>query len=74
MKLIIDVPEEIVKKGFEGPLTDEERMIIIRAVGNAVPYEEKPLKEDVFTRKEELTEEESEWLINFITEEGDANE
>lgn len=29
-------------------------------------------KEDVFTRKEELTEEESEWLIDFITEEGDA--
>lgn len=41
MKLIIDVPEEIVKKGFEGPLTDEERMIIIRAVGNAVSYEER---------------------------------
>lgn len=72
MKLIIDVPEEIVKKGFEGPLTDEERMIIIRAVGNAIPYKEKPLKEDVFTRKEELTEEESEWLIDFISEEGDA--
>ena len=40
MKLIIDVPDEIVKKGFEGPLTDEERMVIIRAVGNATLYEE----------------------------------
>ena len=40
MKLIIDVPDEIVKKGFEGPLTDEERMVIIRAVGNATQYKE----------------------------------
>lgn len=72
MKLIIDVPEEIVKKGFEGPLTDEERMVIIRAVGNAIPYKENSSKEDVFTRKEELSKEESEWLIDFITEEGGA--
>lgn len=26
-------------------------------------------KEDVFTRKEELSKEESEWLIDFITKE-----
>lgn len=40
MKLIIDIPDGIVKKGFEGPLTDEERMVIIRAVGNAMQYKE----------------------------------
>ena len=28
-------------------------------------------KEDVFTRKEELSKEESEWLIDFITKDGD---
>lgn len=37
MKLIIDIPEEIVKKGFEESLTDEERHTIIRAVGNGTP-------------------------------------
>lgn len=40
MKLIIDAPDEIVKKGFEGPLTDEERQILIRAIGNGTSYEE----------------------------------
>lgn len=39
MKLIIDVPDEIVKKGFEEPLTDEERQTIIRSVGNAIHYQ-----------------------------------
>ena len=29
-------------------------------------------KEDVFTRKEELSKEESEWLIDFITKDGDT--
>ena len=29
-------------------------------------------KEDVFTRKEELSKEESEWLIDFITKKGGA--
>lgn len=38
MKLIIDAPDEIVKKGFEGPLTDEERQILIRAIGNGTTY------------------------------------
>ena len=30
------------------------------------------LSEDIFTRKEELSKEESEWLIDFITKEGGA--
>ena len=52
MKLIIDAPDEVVEKGFEGPLTDEERQTLIRAIGNGIPYEERPrtewvLKEDV---------------------------
>ena len=41
MKLIIDAPDEIVKKGFEGPLTDEERQILIRAIGNGIAYKER---------------------------------
>jgi len=38
MKLIIDVDEKIVCKGFEQPLTEEERMTLIRAIGNGIPY------------------------------------
>jgi len=40
VKLIIDAPDEIVKKGFEGPLTDEERQILIRAIGNGTLYKD----------------------------------
>lgn len=42
MKLLIDVDEELVCKGFEQPLTEEERNILIRAIGNGTPYEERP--------------------------------
>ena len=38
MKLIIDVDEKIVCKGFEQPLTEEERATIIRAIGNGRSY------------------------------------
>jgi len=42
MKLLIDVDEELVCKGFEQPLTEEERDILIRAIGNGKSYEERP--------------------------------
>lgn len=35
IKLIVEVDEETVKKGFDGPLTDEERQSLLRAFGNA---------------------------------------
>lgn len=38
MKLIIDVDEEIVRKGFEQSLTEEERNTLIRAIGNGKSY------------------------------------
>lgn len=38
MKLIIDADEKIVCKGFEQPLTEEERVTLIRAIGNGKPY------------------------------------
>lgn len=38
MKLIIDVDEKIVFKGFEQPLTEEERATLIRAIGNGRSY------------------------------------
>ena len=41
IKLIVEVDEEIFLKGFEQPLTDEERMTLIRAIGNGKPYESK---------------------------------
>ena len=39
--------------------------------GDIIPMSWKEEKEDVFTRKEELSKEESEWLIDFITKDGD---
>lgn len=42
MKLIIDVDEKLVCKGFEQSFTEEERDILIRAIGNGTPYEERP--------------------------------
>lgn len=38
MKLIIDVDEKLVCEGFERPFTEEERNILIRAIGNAKSY------------------------------------
>ena len=37
MKLIIDVPEELTFEGFERPFTEEEKDILIKAVGNGTP-------------------------------------
>lgn len=42
MKLIIDVDEKLVCEGFERIFTEEERNILIRAIGNGTPYEERP--------------------------------
>ena len=42
MKLVIDIDKELVCKGFEQHLTEEERDILIRAIGNGTPYEERP--------------------------------
>ena len=39
--------------------------------GDIIPMSWEEEKEDVFTRKEELSKEESEWLIDFITKDGD---
>lgn len=66
MKLIIDIDEELYKayKGRPPMLGDAGIDMIVRAVADGIP-----LKEDVFTRKEELSKEESEWLIDFITKE-----
>lgn len=40
MKLIIDVDEKLVCEGFIRTLTEEERNILIRAIGNGVKYVE----------------------------------
>lgn len=42
MKLIIDVDEKLICEGFERTFTKEERDILIRAIGNGTPYEERP--------------------------------
>ena len=47
MKLIIDVDEKLVCKGFEQSFTEEERDILIRAIGNGTPvYEHERLKSE----------------------------
>ena len=36
IELIIKVPEKLVCEGFERPFTEEERKILINAIGNAI--------------------------------------
>lgn len=38
MKLLIDVDEKLVFEGFERPFTEEEKAILIRAIGNGRTY------------------------------------
>ena len=61
MKLIIDVDKELVCKGFEQPLTEEERNILIRAIGNGIPYEEKPQGEFVKRLNEQIEKSVCKW-------------
>ena len=42
MKLIVEVDGDLVCKGFEQPFTEEERDMLIRAIGNGKPYKERP--------------------------------
>ena len=37
IQLIIEVDEQLVCEGFERPFTEEERNILIRAIGNGTP-------------------------------------
>ena len=36
IELIIKVPEKLVYEGFERPFTEEERKILINAIGNSI--------------------------------------
>ena len=47
MRLIIDVDEKLVCEGFERNFTEEERNILIRAIGNGTPYQDKNTEYDV---------------------------
>lgn len=42
MKLIIEVDKKLTCEGFERNFTEEERDILIRAIGNGTPYREQP--------------------------------
>lgn len=37
MKLVIDIPEGLVCDGFERTFTEEEKNILIKAIGNGTP-------------------------------------
>ena len=47
IKLIVEVDEEIFKKGFEGSLTDEERQSLLRSFGNAKHFD---VSDDLISR------------------------
>lgn len=71
MKLIIDIDENLYNRiQTMKSVPDLCGTDIVNAItriqnGKVLPDN----KEDVFTRKEELSKEESEWLIDFITKE-----
>jgi hypothetical protein len=37
IELVIKVPEKLVYEGFERPFTEEEKDVLIKAIGNAKP-------------------------------------
>ncbi len=37
IELVIKIPKKLVCEGFERPFTEEEKNILIRAIGNATP-------------------------------------
>lgn len=37
MQIVIDVPEKLTCEGFERPFTEEEKNILIKAIGNGTP-------------------------------------
>ena len=37
MQIVIDIPEKLVCEGFERPFTEEEKNILIKAIGNGTP-------------------------------------
>ena len=42
MKRIIDVDENLICEGFVRNFTEEEKDILINAIRNSIPYEERP--------------------------------
>lgn len=42
MKRIIDVDENLICEGFVRNFTEEEKDVLIRAIENGIPYEERP--------------------------------
>jgi hypothetical protein len=37
MQIVINIPEKLVCEGFERHFTEEEKNILIRAIGNGIP-------------------------------------
>lgn len=37
MQIVIDIPEKLACEGFERPFTEEEKNILIKAIGNGTP-------------------------------------
>lgn len=37
MQIVIDIPEKLACEGFERSFTEEEKNILIRAIGNGTP-------------------------------------
>ena len=39
IKLIVEFPKDLVLKGFENRFTEDEKDILIRAIGNGTPFD-----------------------------------
>lgn len=37
MQIVIDMPEKLACEGFERPFTEEEKNVLIKAIGNGTP-------------------------------------
>lgn len=37
MQIVIDIPEKLACEGFERPFTEEEKNVLIKAIGNGIP-------------------------------------
>ena len=37
MQIVIDIPEKLACEGFERPFTEEEKNVLIKAIGNGTP-------------------------------------
>lgn len=58
MQIVIDIPEKLACEGFERHFTEEEKNILIRAIGNGTPL---PKGHGALIDREELRNKYASW-------------